>query len=46
MGERAIGESGLKMGQLASSRGLARVGIHSHVQRAAIPSKGSFSFLT
>jgi hypothetical protein len=44
IGERAIGESGLKMGQLASSKGLARIGIRCHIQRTAIPSKGSFPF--
>ncbi len=30
--------------QLALSKGLARTGIHCRVQRAAIPSKGSFFF--
>jgi hypothetical protein len=45
MGERVIGKGGLKMGQLALSKGLARIGIHCHVQRATIPSKGLFFFL-
>ncbi len=44
IGKRAMGEGGLKMGRLALSKGLARMGIYCHVQRAVIPSKGSFFF--
>jgi hypothetical protein len=45
MAERAIGERGRpQMGQLALSKGPARMGIRHCVQRPAIPCKGSFSF--
>jgi hypothetical protein len=45
MGERATGRGGgSQKRQLALSKGLARIGIRCHVQRAAMPSKGSFIF--
>ncbi len=37
-------EGGSEMGQLALSKGPARMGIHCHVQGATIPSKWSSSF--
>jgi hypothetical protein len=45
-GEGAVwGGGGLEIGQLALSKGPARIGIRSHVQRAPIPSKGVLSLL-
>ncbi len=44
MGERAIEGGGFQVGQLAVSKGLARMGICCHEQRATNLSEGSFSF--
>jgi hypothetical protein len=41
-GEEGWQERGLDMGQLALSKGQARMGFHYHGQKANIPSKGFF----
>jgi hypothetical protein len=41
-GNETEGGGVLKMGQLALSKGPARMGTHCHGQRADIPSKGIF----
>jgi hypothetical protein len=42
MGRREMKGRGFVMGQLALSKGPARMGIYYHGQRADIPSKGLF----